>query len=331
MVKFSIIVPVYNTMEYLKACLTSILHQSYKNFEVIVVNDGSSDDSHVVLEYYQKNYPGVTLIHQENGGLSHSRNVGLAKASGEYILFLDSDDAFIPNCLEDLAKFLDETQPDVSVCNWMSYHKGKTLEYYEYFAAKKLKTIPTSSGRDFIHAMLKKDKSWELYTWNMVYRHDFLKEHGFKFVEQILFEDMIWNWQVLLKAKKVNYYPYHIVLYTRKREGQITRQVNVKSVLSRLYVSNYWLEHVDRYRLTVNEKYYFMVRIANLYFSAVFLVGALKPQQQEVAFEQLERGRELLNYAPNAFMQSIQDMVKRVGFRKTARIIGKKSVIFFQL
>lgn len=331
MVKFSVIVPVYNTLEYLKSCLTSILHQSFQDLEVIVVNDGSQDDSHILLEYYHKNYPGITLIHQENGGLSHSRNVGLAKASGEYVLFLDSDDAFIPNSLQGLADFLDKTKPDVSVFNWMSYHKGRTIEYYEYFSAKKLKTIKPSTGRSFVHQMLKKDKTWELYTWNMVYNREFLIENGFQFVEQILFEDMIFNWQVLLKAKRVNYYPYHVVLYTRKREGQITRQITLKSVLSRLYVSNYWLEHIDQYNLPQNEKYHLLVRISNLYFSAVFLVGALPKEEQDVVFKQLERGKKLLDYAPNVMMQSIHDLVKRVGFRKTAKIIGKKSVFFFQL
>ncbi len=331
MPQFSIIVPVYNTLEYLKACLTSVLFQNYQDLEVIVVNDGSSDDSHILLEYYSKNYPGITLIHQENHGLSHSRNVGLAKATGEYVLFLDSDDALIPNSLQGLAQFLDQSQPDVCVYNWMSFYNGKTIEYYEYFAHKKLKKMKAQSGRDFIYEMLQKDKYWELYAWNMAYKKSYLDQKGFQFVEGILFEDMIWNWQVLLEAKLVNYYPFHILLYTRKREGQITRDISLKSVLSRVKVSNYWLNHIDRYNLTQNERYHFLVRISNLYLSGIIMVGALDAHEQEIVFDELEKGKEILRYAPNAFVQSCHSLLGSLGFRRVAKLIGKKSRVFFQL
>ena len=90
--KISIIIPVYNTSKYLRKCLDSVINQSYKNYEVIVVNDGSSDNSLEIIKEYMKNNSKITLIDQKNMGLSASRNNALKKVSSDYFLFLDSDD-----------------------------------------------------------------------------------------------------------------------------------------------------------------------------------------------------------------------------------------------
>lgn len=329
--KLSVIIPVYNTLEYLTSCLNSVLNQPFVDLEVIVVNDGSSDGSHILLEYYQKNYPNVSLIHQENAGLSHSRNQGLLKATGEYVLFLDSDDKFLPDTLFNLLTFLSVHQPDVCVMNWMSYHSGRVIKYYEYGANKKLKTINKTNGKDFVINMLKKDRIWELFAWNMCYKRDYLIKENHQFVKGILFEDMIWNWEILLKAPKVLYYEKPVVLYTRKREGQITRQISKKSVMDRIFVSDYWTKNIDSFNLNQNERYYFLTRISNLYFSSIFLAGALSEEERLEAVEKMPTSQHLLNYAPNAVVASAYDLVKRIGFDKATKIIGKKASIFFKL
>ena len=90
--KISIVIPVYNVEKYLRECLDSVIVQSYRNKEVILVNDGSTDNSIEICEEYDMKYPFIKLINKKNGGLSDARNVGILNSTGEYILFLDSDD-----------------------------------------------------------------------------------------------------------------------------------------------------------------------------------------------------------------------------------------------
>ena len=98
--KISIIVPVYNVSEYLAKCLDSLVSQSFKNIEIIVVNDGSTDNSEEIVKEYQKRYMNIKYFYKENGGLSSARNYGLEKATGEYIIIIDHDDKLTNNALE---------------------------------------------------------------------------------------------------------------------------------------------------------------------------------------------------------------------------------------
>lgn len=99
-VYFSVIVPVYNVQQYLEQCIESVLRQSYTNYEIILVDDGSTDGSTEICDRYVTNYPFVKVIHQENGGISAARNTGLDCATGKYVLFLDSDDFISSNALQ---------------------------------------------------------------------------------------------------------------------------------------------------------------------------------------------------------------------------------------
>ena len=113
MVKFSIIVPVYNVYKYLSACLDSILKQSYENYEVIVVNDGTKDNSQDIIDKYVKKDKRIKGFIKENGGLSDARNFGVKKAKGDYLLFVDSDDDLNPLLLEKLNDEIEKVNPDL--------------------------------------------------------------------------------------------------------------------------------------------------------------------------------------------------------------------------
>ena len=102
--KFSIIIPVYNVEKYIEKCLISILEQSYSDYEIIVVDDGSKDKSGVICDEFSQKYNQITVIHIPNGGVSNARNIGISKATGEYYWFIDSDDYIKPNSLEIIAR-----------------------------------------------------------------------------------------------------------------------------------------------------------------------------------------------------------------------------------
>ena len=112
----SVIIPVYNAERYLRECLTSLVNQTFRAYEIIAVNDGSTDGSLAILRHFQKDWPQLRVIDQENGGVSAARNVGMAAARGEYLGFMDADDTVAPNYLERLYRTCVDTGAEISCC-----------------------------------------------------------------------------------------------------------------------------------------------------------------------------------------------------------------------
>ena len=125
MMVISVIVPVYNVEKYLTNCVNSIIKQTYEELEIILINDGSSDNSGIICDDFSKKDNRIKVIHKENGGLSDARNVGIDIATGELITFIDSDDYISKNMLEKLYNALIGTMSDIAVC-------GTTLITDEY-------------------------------------------------------------------------------------------------------------------------------------------------------------------------------------------------------
>ena len=113
----SVIIPIYNTEQYLKECLDSVCSQSYKDIEIICINDGSTDNSEEITRSYAQQDKRIKLISQKNQGLSITRNNGVSQAQGEYLFFLDSDDTIEQNAIETLYNRAERTQADIVICN----------------------------------------------------------------------------------------------------------------------------------------------------------------------------------------------------------------------
>ncbi|MCR5849053.1 MAG: glycosyltransferase family 2 protein [Lachnospiraceae bacterium] len=125
----SVIIPVYNSTAYLKRCVDAVLSQTYKELEVLLIDDGSTDDSLAICREYEKNDPRVKAFHKENGGSSSARNVGIKEAGGEYICFCDSDDYYEPDIIENLMKvFTEKEDAVVAQCMAVCRYEDGTLE-----------------------------------------------------------------------------------------------------------------------------------------------------------------------------------------------------------
>ena len=212
---FSIIVPVYNVEEYLDRCIQSILKQQWTDYEVVLINDGSTDASESICRKYEDGRR-VKLISKENGGLSSARNAGLDNAEGQYIVFLDSDDYIEDNSLSLLAREINKNEADVYIIKARSIfedgeqhdlHPDKPCKIYtrkEYFASLNI---------------------YSACAPYMVYDRQFLQEKNLRFYEGILHEDELWSPQVLLHAEKICYTNV-FVYYHCLRRGSITQSKN---------------------------------------------------------------------------------------------------------
>lgn len=131
MTEISVIVPIYNVEKYIKECIESILNQTFKDFELLLVNDGSTDDSPTICKYYEKLDSRVKVINKQNGGLSDARNTGIDVAKGKYLTFIDGDDFIAEDTLETMYNAINKTDIKIAVCNMVRYYEdGETEDFY---------------------------------------------------------------------------------------------------------------------------------------------------------------------------------------------------------
>ena len=205
----SLVIPVYNVAPYLRTCLDSLLAQTRPIDEIIVVDDGSTDDCPAILAEYAERLPQMRVIRQENGGLSAARNTGMKHARGRYLAFLDSDDFVAPQMYEHLLAMAQADDLDIALCNAFAHFEGRETDQLIYADIAPTGVIP---GSEWLRQRLQQDRLMHM-VWMHLYRRDFLLRHGFSFIPRLVHEDVIWTTQLLLKADRVRYDPAALIFY----------------------------------------------------------------------------------------------------------------------
>ena len=223
--KISIIIPVYGVEEYLNRCLDSVCSQSHIDLEIILVDDGSPDKCPVICDEWARKDKRITVIHKKNGGLSEARNAGIEVATGDYLLFIDSDDYVDSTMCESLLKAAKDADAEIAVCNfyWMySEHKeiqstylpdGKVIEKSAILETwMKCKTV------DFVVA------------WNKLYRRDlfFTPEH-IRYPVGRLHEDEFTTYKLLYTANRIVFIKKPLYFYVQRKDS-ITASYNEKNI-----------------------------------------------------------------------------------------------------
>ena len=226
----TIIVPIYNVEKYLAECLESLYKLNIPDMEVILIDDGSTDNSYAVArKYAEKHLEKTILIQKENGGLSSVRNFGIHIARKKYIAFIDSDDFVDCEKFENLLREGAEKDLDVIVGNLMYYMDGKTGK--PLFRSEHIRDCGVVSGIDFFHNSFEKPKCFREEVVASFYKTEFLRKNNLFFTEGILHEDSEFTPKVLLKAEKIGYLGYPFYFY-RQRSGSIMSKVTDKSNIS---------------------------------------------------------------------------------------------------
>ena len=225
-IKFSIIVPVYNVEKYLNQCVDSVLGQSYKEFELILVNDGSSDGSSKICDSYEQADNRVRVIHKENGGLSSARNAGIILANGEYVIFLDSDDYWDDlGALNDIAAITDKTNVDVIIFGYKKrYDSTGKIDLPPGFPM-----LEDGKTKAEILSLLISHSIYKASACDKVVRRDLIIRNDLFFEEGVLSEDV--EWCAVLAVHSENFALYKNAFYVyRQRVGSITKSATEKSV-----------------------------------------------------------------------------------------------------
>ena len=197
MPKVSVIVPIYNVEKYLEKCIKSLVNQTLEDIQIILVNDGSTDNSgNIAKEYAQKYSNKILYLEKENGGLSDARNYGLKHATGEYISFVDSDDYINENLYSNLIEYMNNNYDMIKIKIIKVYNQGNKISE-NYSPEFKEKT-----GEEAFNTLYKTDVMTEV-AWGYVYKTSFWKENNFEFTKNMYHEDFGLIPLVLLKANKV--------------------------------------------------------------------------------------------------------------------------------
>lgn len=213
-VKVSYVVPVYNVEKYVKACVDSILAQTISDFEVILINDGSTDSSPKILEKEYCNDSRVRILNQKNQGQGVARNYGVSIAAGEYIQFVDSDDTLEPNMTELLLKEAEETEADITVCAYYNLNTYKNLTYIRRLNSE---YDLTDLGGIYLQ-MTKEQLSYS--PWNKLYRRDFIKDVKQKPVSPG--QDAEFNLRLFAKQPKLAYVDVPLYNFFSRGNSSIT-------------------------------------------------------------------------------------------------------------
>lgn len=213
--KLSVIVPMYNVKDYVEECLDSLKNQTFKDMEVIMVDDGCTDDTPLLAKRYEEEDPThFRLLHKENGGLSDARNYGIPYATGEYICFLDSDDFVEPTLYEKLVQLMDEGKYDVAVTDIEFYWKDEARR----FVMKGITDWPADS-------IQKKALLSPMFAWNKIYKKELFTEDGYRYPLNTWYEDIPVTTMIFAKANDIGYLNECLMHY-RQREGSIMQDVS---------------------------------------------------------------------------------------------------------
>lgn len=208
MKKVSVIIPVYNVENYLRKCLDSLVNQTLKDIEIIVVNDGTTDNSQEIIDEYVKKYSKkVVSIIQENGGQGTARNTGLLHAKGEYIGYVDSDDYVEENMYEELYKKAKEEDSDIVICG-----NNVVKENYDFLSKEEV-------DKEFLLG--------KMAVWNKIYKKNIIVDNKIQFRSKVWYEDLDFTMKVYFSSKKISYVDKPLYNYLL-REGSTMNNNNIK-------------------------------------------------------------------------------------------------------
>lgn len=219
----SVIIPVYNVEKYLVRCLNSVCEQTYKNIEVLMINDGSEDYSEEICKYFVEKDKRFTLINKKNGGQSSARNLGIGKSKGDYILFLDSDDWLNSEFVEKLYFVSKRYDADVVTC------RSKDVFVNESVAGEYIGTGDTKSfsGEKALCELFKNEEiRFEL--WNKLIKKSVISET--RFIENQIYEEIYFEKEIFFKMNKIVFLDETLHFYLKNREGNTNSNFSKKNI-----------------------------------------------------------------------------------------------------
>jgi len=317
---YSFIIPVYNVKDYLLQCVQSLLDQ-VKDSEIILVDDGSSDGSELLCDQLAEKNESVFVYHSPNLGASSARNLGVQKAQGEYIIFLDSDDFWLKDQFNKLSAFVARyPSTEVIMFDYMIYNQ-KTGHMVDMVSDRTLNLSEPVDGITFIDKALTNDPHYRISPCRFSFKKTLLEEHGLTFKEGLFFEDVVWVYELLISAKSVFYYPQSVFVYRRNIDNQITGSLSAEKLLNRIWISAYWLKSAASFFSHPEQRVRFVKRTSELYFTTLIrFKGIGSKADKQAVLKALKENKAILNYPNLPLYTLVARLTKIIGISATGSL-----------
>ena len=283
----SVVIPVYNTEKYVGRAIESVISQTYTNIEIIIIDDGSPDNSYIIIEKYQKYDKRIKFIRQDNMGLSGARNTGIKNMTGEYVVFLDSDDTLTKNAIDILVNKTLEKNSDAVIAT----------SYYKVIESSGNKILCKHFDQDLyindpieyaLRVLIEKGRGWR--ATGLLYKSSIIKEKFIKFPEGYISEDFTFNLLFLQEAKKIDFLN-DVTLNYLKRNGSITMSFNENYLESILYIdkiaNNFLLNNALLNDINIRRKDSLMCRNIVTYLITVMSKKNSMPYREKCEFAEV--------------------------------------------
>lgn len=267
----SVIVPIYNVEQYLSMCIHSIMNQTLKEIEILLIDDGSTDRSGELADYFQEQDSRIKVVHQENKGLSAARNVGLDMAQGTYIAFVDSDDWIVKNALEKLVEAAEFSQADMIKGNVVFCYKSGRRNIRFKLKDTNIAQSPIKGSQCFIK--LCQEDAFAPMVCGYLYRRDFIETNNFRFALTI-HEDELWTLVAMCLADKVQIIDFNFYVYRQRKGSIVYSLIHEKRCINLIYVANLLVDFVSQYNYLQEKELisWIYMKIFWLYYCAYSLL-----------------------------------------------------------
>lgn len=313
--KLSIIIPVYNVEQYLQNCVQSVNTQTYRDLQVILVNDGSTDSSGVLCDQLVQQDSRIQVVHKVNGGLSDARNAGLKVATGDYVAFLDSDDLYLLNDgIAQLMAVAQAEQPDVLLFQAVDIypHRQSARKAYD------VKYMATHSGTE-VFAQLVRTQLFNMSACFQLIRRELLEQHQIYFEKGLLSEDVDWSLRLWMHVGKVR--AINLPLYGyQHREGSISTTYTIRNLRSYEHIFAKFVRlYNERVVDAITELYWQTVMgyLAQMYTSCLYAYGQIARKDRSEAYAILKRYATLLEHSISIKSYRVIKYKRVIGLRMT--------------
>lgn len=329
--KFSIIIPVYNVEMYIEECLNSVLNQSFPDYEILLIDDGSTDNSGKICDWYAAEYQCVNVVHQENKGQAQARNLGIALAKGDYVLFLDGDDYWISDeNLGRLAKLIQKNnaQWDIVAYDGISayYDRGKVFYSDRHVNHVKENSTEGYSAEAFLKNQMKENTSFYWYSWGYAYSKRIFEDKTLRFPEKRKYEDVYLMWRILLKAQRIAVVPEKFYVYRRNRAGSTTKEASRDVLMDFLWVLDQNITEIEALPLEEELKSLLLDSFSKSYFSCCTLSIYLRKKERKEMLIALKKKRRFLEYAKGKKYEFTKKGMQIIGFENMFFLLYLRSL-----
>lgn len=318
-IKLSIIVPVYNVEKYLDECIQSIIFAYRDGIEVILVDDGSKDNSGEICDKYSKEYEYISVKHRENGGLSAARNTGLRLARGEYIWFIDSDDYIENDSIEVILNKIKEDK-DIIIGNYKKVSPDGDISFYQGFKKEDDLTIKP-------YKYVENLGNVSYAAVRFIAKRELIINNDIFFTEGIYHEDEDWTPRILCSAKSFTTIMNPLYNYRVGNPESITGMLNSKKVLDKIIISKCIYDRIRNNNYSQDIKSFLRTRIAHNYIAALNECAMYKGIARKDLIAELKANKYLLEGIKSKKASMVRVALKIIGVSQTSKLLNMRTKI----